>query len=47
MGLARYIARVALALALLWLGLHGAAARPMRVVESYPVAGAVVDGLNA
>jgi methionine-rich copper-binding protein CopC len=36
-----------LALALLLLGLHGALARPMRLVESYPAADAVLDGRNA
>ena len=33
--------------AMLWLGLQPAWARPMRVVESYPQADAVVDGRNA
>ena len=43
----RSIGRIGLALVILWLGLQGALARPMRVIESYPVADAVVDGLNA
>jgi methionine-rich copper-binding protein CopC len=37
----------ALVLATLLLGLHGALARPMHMIESYPAADAVVDGLNA
>ena len=41
------IGGIALALATLVLGLHGALARPMHMIESYPAADAVVDGLNA
>jgi len=43
----RRIGGAGLALVSLLLGLHGALARPMHMVESYPAADAVVDGRNA
>ena len=39
--------RIGLTLSFLLLSLHGAIAQPMRMVESFPGAQAVVDGRNA
>jgi methionine-rich copper-binding protein CopC len=46
-AVSRSIGGASLALASLLVGLHGAVARQMHMVESYPVADAVVDGRNA
>jgi len=46
-AVSRRIGGAGLALASLLLGLHGAFARQMHMLESYPAADAVVDGRNA
>ena len=46
-AVSRRIGGAALALAALLLGLQGALARPMHMLESYPAADGVVDGRNA